>query len=134
MLYLNLSGGTEGMLKRLPWLAVFGLMLTHGLVAGAEDTNSITGEAAQHETNLLTMNFRGAPLNLVLDYLSDAAGFIINKEADVKGTVDLWSKFPVTRAEAIELVHAVLKKNGYALVRNGRILTVVSLDSAKTAD
>src|SRR4249920_1583557 len=131
MLYLNLSGGTEGMLKRLPWLAVFGLMLTHGLVAGAEDTNSITGEAAQHETNLLTMNFRGAPLNLVLDYLSDAAGFIINKEADVKGTVEVWSKQPVTKDEAVELLSSVLRKNGYGMTRNGRILTIVAMDSVK---
>jgi len=135
----------ERVLKKLPWLAAFGLTVAQGLVAGAA-TNAVTAEAPQQsvvreassdraaETNLLTMNFRGAPLSLVLDYLSDAAGFIINKEADVKGTVDLWSKSPVTKAEAVELVHSVLKKNGYALVRNGRILTVISLDSAKTAD
>src|SRR5262252_6095693 len=39
----------------------------------------------------LRLNFRGAPLNLVLDYLSDAAGFVINKEAEVRGTVAVWS-------------------------------------------
>lgn len=82
----------------------------------------------------LRMNFRGAPLNLVLDYLSDAAGFIINKEADVRGTVDVWSKQPVAKEEAVELLNSVLKKNGYAVTRNGRILTIVSLDTAKTAD
>ncbi len=82
----------------------------------------------------LKMNFRGAPLNLVLDYLSDAAGFIINKETDVRGTVDVWSKHPLTKEEAVELLNAVLKKNGYAVTRNGRILTVVSMDNAKTAD
>ena len=88
MLYLNLSGDMEGVLKRLLWLAVFGLMVAQRSTAGAEDTNAITGETAQRsvvtegapdrsgETNLLTMNFRGAPLSLVLDYLSDAAGFI----------------------------------------------------------
>jgi general secretion pathway protein D len=80
------------------------------------------------------MNFRGAPLNLVLDYLSDAAGFIINKETEVRGTVDVWSKAPVSKEEAVQLLNSVLKKNGYAVTRNGRILTIVSLDSAKTAD
>jgi general secretion pathway protein D len=80
------------------------------------------------------MDFRGAPLNLVLDYLSDAAGFIINKETDVRGTVDVWSKHPLTKEEAVELLNSVLKKNGYAVTRNGRILTIVSVDNVKTAD
>jgi len=82
----------------------------------------------------LRMNFHGAPLNLVLDYLSDAAGFIINKQSEVRGTVEIWSKQPVTKDEAIELLSSVLKKNGYAVTRNGRILTIVALDSVKTAD
>jgi general secretion pathway protein D len=80
------------------------------------------------------MNFHGAPLSLVLDYLSDAAGFIINKQAEVRGTVEIWSKQPVTKDEAIELLSSVLKKNGYAVTRSGRILTIVALDSVKTAD
>lgn len=82
----------------------------------------------------LQLNFRNAPLNLVLDYLSDAAGFIINKEADVRGTVDVWSKHPISKDEAVELLNSVLRKNGYAVTRNGRILTVITVDSAKTAD
>src|SRR4030095_5934812 len=64
----------------------------------------------------LQLNFHGAPLNLILEYLSDAAGFIINKEADVRGTVDVFSKHPVSKEEAVQLLNAVLKKNGYAVV------------------
>ena len=82
----------------------------------------------------LRLNFRGAPLNLVLDYLSDAAGFVINKEADVRGTVDVWSKEPLSKDEAVDLLNSVLKKNGCAVTRNGRILTIVPMDTAKTAD
>ena len=82
----------------------------------------------------LRLNFRGAPLNLVLDYLSDAAGFVINKEADVRGTVDVWSKEPLSKDEAVELLNQVLKKNGCAVTRNGRILTIVPMDTAKTSD
>jgi general secretion pathway protein D len=80
------------------------------------------------------MNFHGAPLNLVLEYLSDAAGFIINKHTDVRGTVEVWSKQPVTKDEAVELLSSVLKKNGYAVTRSGRILTIVAMDTVKTAD
>jgi general secretion pathway protein D len=82
----------------------------------------------------LRMNFHGAPLSLVLDYLSEAAGFIINKQTSVRGTVEVWSKQPVSKDEAIELLSSVLKKNGYSLTRSGRILTIVPLDSVKTAD
>ena len=57
---------------------------------------------ADSGTNGLRLNFRGAPLNLVLDYLSDAAGFIINKQADVKGTVEVWSHLVV--ADGVEVI------------------------------
>ncbi|HVV72169.1 MAG TPA: secretin N-terminal domain-containing protein, partial [Verrucomicrobiae bacterium] len=85
-------------------------------------------------TNGIHLNFRNAPLSLVLDYLSDAAGFIINKEAEVRGTVDVWSKEPVSKDDAVKLLNSVLRKNGYAVARDGRILTIVSLESAKTSD
>ncbi|MGH7972416.1 MAG: secretin N-terminal domain-containing protein [Limisphaerales bacterium] len=85
-------------------------------------------------TNGIHLNFRNAPLGLVLDYLSDAAGFIINKEADVKGTVDVWSKEPVSKDDAVKLLNSVLRKNGYAVTRDGRILTIISLENAKTSD
>jgi hypothetical protein len=87
-----------------------------------------------NSTNGMRLNFHGAPLNLVLDYLSDAAGFIINKETDVRGTVEVWSKEPLTKDEAVEVLNSVLKKNGCAVIRNGRILTIVAQDTAKTKD
>jgi len=93
-----------------------------------------TNVVMETSTNGLQLNFHNAPLALVLDYLSDAAGFIINKEADVKGTVDVWSKEPVSKDDAVKLLNSVLRKNGYGVTRDGRILTIVSLESAKTSD
>ena len=101
---------------------------------GATSTNSTTPISSEYGAEGLRVNFHGAPLNLVLDYLSDAAGFIINKQTDVKGTVEVWSKQPVTKDEAVELLSSVLRKNGYGMTRNGRILTIVAMDSVKTAD
>ena len=85
-------------------------------------------------TNGLRLNFRGAPLESVLDYLSDAAGFIIVLDTPVHGSVDLWSDHPVTKDEAVNLLNAMLNKNGYAAIRNGRTLTIMSKDAAKTHD
>lgn len=103
----------------------------------AEFANTKSTAAAisgEYTTNGLRMNFHGAPLPAVLDYLSEAAGFIINKQSDFRGTVEVWSKQPVTRDEAVELLGSALRKNGYGLTRNGRILTIIALDTVKTAD
>ncbi|MGD0086475.1 MAG: secretin N-terminal domain-containing protein [Verrucomicrobiota bacterium] len=83
-------------------------------------------------TNDLRLNFRGAPLDSVLDYLSDAAGFIIVLDTTVSGHVDLWSDRPVTRDEAVDLLNSVLNKNGYAAIRDGRKLTIMNKNDAKT--
>ncbi len=82
----------------------------------------------------LRLNFRGVPLDMVLNYLSDAAGFIINQETDVEGTVDAWSNRPLTREEAVELLNTLLQKHGYAAIRNGLTLTIVNRDDAKKRD
>ena len=88
--------------------------------------------ASAANTNGLRLNFRGAPLDSVLDYLSDAAGFIIVLDTQVHGSVDLWSDQPVTKDEAVDLLNSVLNKNGYAAIRDGRKLTIVDKNDAKT--
>lgn len=82
----------------------------------------------------LRLNFRNVPLDMVLNYLSDAAGFIIVLETKVQGNVDVWSNQPLTKDEAVDLLNSVLNKNGYAAIRNGRMLTIVDRDEAKKRD
>jgi type II secretory pathway component GspD/PulD (secretin) len=79
----------------------------------------------------LRMNFRGVALDMVLNYLSDAAGFIIVLETKVEGKVDAWSNQPLTKDEAVDLLNTILNKNGYAAIRNGRVLTIVDRKDAK---
>jgi general secretion pathway protein D len=88
--------------------------------------------ASTVDANGLRLHFRGAPLDSVLDYLSDAAGFIIVLDTQVHGRVDLWSDQPVTKDEAVDLLNSVLNKNGYAAIRDGRKLTIVDKNDAKT--
>jgi general secretion pathway protein D len=82
----------------------------------------------------LYLNFHNAPIDLVLNYLSDAAGFIIEVDTPVKGRVDVWSTHPVTKDEAVDLLNSMLNKNGYAAIRNGRMLTIVGKDEAIHGD
>ncbi len=82
----------------------------------------------------LRLNFRGVPLDMVLNYLSEAAGFIIVLDTKLTGKVDVWSNQPLTKDEAVNLLNSVLAKNGYTAIRNGRTLTIVNRDEAKTKD
>ena len=124
-------------------------------IVGAPDTNSPAAEttalpattaAPTVETNTaapiimedgsegMLLNFRGAPLELVLEKLSEAAGFIIVLEAQPRGRVDVISNQPVSKDEAFSLLNTVLRKNGYTAIRNNRTLTIVNRDEAKTKD
>jgi type II secretory pathway component GspD/PulD (secretin) len=112
---------------------VAGTNTVAGTNAVADANPAVPPVVVENSTNGVRLNFHNAPLNLVLDYLSDAAGFVINKETDVRGTVDVQGK-ELTKDEAVEVLNSALKKNGYAVVRNGRVLTIVAQDTAKSRD
>lgn len=79
----------------------------------------------------IRFNFRGAPLEAVLNYLSDAAGFVIVLDTPVRGTVDMWSSQPVSKQEAVQLLNVAINKYGYSATAQGRSLVISSKDDAK---
>ena len=83
---------------------------------------------------MIMLNFQGASLTEVLNYLSEAAGFVIVQEAPVTGTVNVVSRQPITAEDAVDLVNAVLIEKGYVAIRNGRILKIVKRDGAQKRD
>lgn len=100
----------------------------------AAATEATPGPATTGDTNSIRLNFRNAPLEMVLNYLSEAAGFVIVVETEVRGRIDVWSNQPLNQDEALELLNKVLARNGYAAIRDGRMLTIVSRDDAKKRD
>lgn len=82
----------------------------------------------------IRLNFRGAPLDSVLDYLSKAAGFVIVRETDIEGRVDVWSHQSLSEDEAANLLNTILNEKGYTAIRSGRTLTIVRRDEARTRD
>jgi general secretion pathway protein D len=114
-----------------------------GCLAGAlvaQDTAAPTTDAkvptpaSNGGSTGIQMNFRNAPLEQVLEYLSEAAGFIIVLDAPVKGTVNVISAKPMSQDEAVDFLSSVLNKNGLAAIRDGRTLTIVDRTAAKTRD
>ena len=86
---------------------------------------------AREQSANLRFNFRGAPLETVLNYLSEAAGLVIVLDTPVKGTIDMWSAQPISRQEAVQLLNLALNKNGYTATLKGRNLIVSSKEEAR---
>lgn len=84
--------------------------------------------------NDLNMNFVNAPLNQVLSYFSDAAGFVIVRDtrANVNGYVTIQGNH-ITRNEAVDLLNTQLNQNNLASIRNDRTLTILNKSDAGTA-
>src|SRR4051794_38990605 len=53
--------------------------------------------------NHITLNFKNAPIDAILDHLSEAAGFVIVKEGPLEGRVTVLSKQPISPDEAVTL-------------------------------
>ncbi len=86
-------------------------------------------------TNDITLNFSGAPLDEVLSYLSDSAGFIVLQETRINSNVKITVNGKhLTQTEATDLLNSVLNQNGYAAIRDGRTLTIVDKNEAKTRE
>ena len=86
---------------------------------------------ASRAEGTLRFNFRNAPLETVLNYMSEAAGYIIVLETPVRGTVDAFSSQPVTRDEALQLLNGALNKNGFSSLVQGRTITISSKEEAR---
>lgn len=104
---------------------------TRAQAAAAPAAEVTPAAPASDPSGGLRFNFRGAPLETVLNYLSEAAGFVIVLETPVKGTVDMWSAQPVSRPEAVQLLNQAINKHGYTATLRGRSLIVTSKEEAR---
>ncbi len=128
-------------MKRLMLILMMGLALgapADSLAqeeAGGGGEQTVTLRGAETPTGEgLRFNFRDVPLNDVLDYLSQSAGFVIVREADVQGRIDVVSHQALSTDEAAALVDKMLGMQGYAAIRDGRTLSIVTRDEARTRD
>ena len=80
----------------------------------------------------LLLNFRNAPLGQVLEYFSEAAGFVIVTETPVTGSATITGAAPLNLDAAVDWLTAELDRHNAALIRTGRILTVVARNEART--
>ncbi len=111
-----------------------------GLPAPAAGAKPAASAAATARTPVpagpgeIVMNFQNASLTDVLNYLSEAAGFVIVQEVPVTGTVNIISHKPVKAEEAVDLLNTVLAEKGFTAIRNGRVLQVINRRDAPKRD
>ena len=123
----------------LKWIMSLGLMVAITLFA-QEQENNIPADQRKPSTSAidedpqLMLNFQDVPLQSVLEYMSEAAGFIILGDTKVRGDVTILSKQPLNREEAVDLLDTILNEKGYTAIRRGRILKIVEKDNALIED
>jgi len=91
-------------------------------------------EVVKNDTGIkIKLNFQDAPLQTVLEYLSDAAGLtILSDEPLYDGRMTVISRQPIPLDEAISLINSILKERDLTTVLMGKTLKVVTLEKAKT--
>jgi len=99
-------------------------------------TNAVVPATTPVVEDGIHLNFRGASLETVLKYLSEASDFVINiaPGTDLRARVDVLSTKALGKDEAYDLLSAVLTQNRLGIIRDGRTLTIMSKDSSSTAD
>ena len=122
----TLAAGVMGLLACMPVLPMMTLA----------QQEKVTSQASPAGNNLaqegLRMNFRNVPLEMVLEYMSEAAGFAIIAETDVSGTVSVWNNQPLNKDQAVALLDSILIEKGYTAVRVGDTLKIISKGDART--
>lgn len=84
--------------------------------------------AQEHTTK--TLNFKNAPLESVLDYLSKNEGFVILYDDKVENPINISDNYPTDQNEIITILNSALSKQGYVVIRNGRKLKIVTRSNA----
>ena len=123
------------------WIMSLSLMGAATLFAQERGSNIPAGPQTGKPSTLaivedpqLMLNFQDVPLQSVLEYMSEAAGFIILGDTKVRGDVTILSKQPLNREEAVDLLDTILNEKGYTAIRRGRILKIVEKDKALIED
>ncbi len=77
----------------------------------------------------LRFNFRFQPWKDVLEWLAEQADLSLQCDLYPEGTFNYSDRREYTPEEAIDLINGVLVTKGFTLLRRGRLLTVLDLDS-----
>ena len=101
--------------------------LTLPAVLSETDDSSSDGLGNQEGPGepLFTINFRDADILEVLEAYSNLLAINVVPGEGVSGVVTVISPGPVTRRQAVNLLHSILKHRGFAVIENDGFISVV---------
>ena len=105
-----------------------------GLVTGALAGAAAEPPPAKGPAGAIRLNFKDASLEAVLQHLSEASGMAVISEAPVEGRITVVSRQDMNVDDTIALLDAALREKGYAAIRTGRVLKIVTLAKAMKAN
>lgn len=91
------------------------------LEAPADATSNAPSIAV--EAGGFSLNYRNAPIDLVLNDLANAAGFVVQIDSPVHGNITVTGK-SLNGDEIVQLLDSELNRMGYAASRSGRVLKI----------
>ena len=86
---------------------------------------------SQTESKRISMRFKDASLDHILEFISDATGYTIVKSADLDMRVTIISPDDMPLDEAFSVLNTTLAIKGYTSILNGRSLKIVPLAEVK---
>ena len=122
-------------LKRVIFFLFFLVSILSTVCAFAQiPTDDVTRESNPEpsEEKLISMRFKEAELDHVLDFLADATGYTIIKDAALSLRVTVISPHDIPIDEAFDVLNSILAMKGYTSIVNGKTVKIVALPEAKT--
>jgi len=110
------------------------VLLTPGHISAQPTSDSTTEPVEVVEKNgdlKVKLNFQDAPLQTVLEYLSETAGLmVVSDEPIIDGRMTVISRRPILLPEALSLINSMLKEKGLTTILTGKVLRLVTLEKA----
>lgn len=119
------------MTKSLRWIFSFSCSLLFLLTVSMIVIGENAAVEAETEPKQISMRFKDASLDHILEFISDATGYTIVKSADLDMRVTIISPADIPLDEAFSVLNTTLAIKGYTSILNGRSLKIVPLSEAK---
>ena len=102
-----------------------------GSLSGAAGSDAKPIEVVKNGVLKLKLNFQDAPVQTILEYLSEAVGLTIMSDEPISTSrITVISRQPITLDHALALINSMLKDKGLTAILQGKTLRVIPLSKA----
>ena len=119
------------MTKSLKWVFNLNFLLLFLLTVSILAIGANEVAEGETEPQRISMRFKDASLDHILEFISDATGYTIVKSADLDMRVTIISPDDIPLDEAFSVLNTTLAIKGYTSILNGQSLKIVPLAEAK---